>query len=272
MKRLRHWFVVCTAGLLALLSVRAQPALPDALSQQVPFFAAALSEMISDSRSFTASAELRFQGASAADTFSLPFGVALRDGRMRWQLNLDQLRGGAIDPEMIGMLRDMRLDRVILILRPHTNAIIAFPGTQAYAELPISGIGPLQEEAQRKVGFLQKTLLGPDVLEGRPAMKYKLTVSKDAGKSTIPEEAVVWQVPSLKDMPVKLVVRSKNDVYGLQFREIRQGEPDARLFEAPAGYTRHDSVQALLQSALMKNLAGNGGPTLNLKSILGALE
>jgi hypothetical protein len=35
--------------------------------------------------------------------------------------------------------------------------------------------------------------------------------------------------------------------------------PDAALFETPSDYTKYDSVQALMQAAMMKMFSGAGG-------------
>lgn len=243
--------------------------LPAGMADRVPFFAAALSEFLSDTRAFAARAELQLPGDQTGG--AIPFGVAMLDGRMRWQLNLEQIKGSYVPTETFAALKQAQLDRVVVVMESNKPLQFGFPSMKAWLELPLPKAGPVHEQAQAKIGRLTRTLVGTETVDGRPCQKYRLTVPPEMGRG---EEAIVWTATDLKDLPVKLQVKLQNDVYTLAFRNVHYFRPDARLFVAPPDYTRHASFESVLQTGLLKSLGANGGnipskPGLNLGRLLG---
>jgi hypothetical protein len=190
----------------------------------------------------------------------------MNNGAMRWQADLAQLRGQDVDTDSVGSLKQLGLDRFSLILRPHTNAIVSFPVAKSYVELPLNQVEPLRDKAQDKVGFLQKTLLGRETVGGHPCLKYKLTTN-DGSKRF--EEAFVWKATDLKDLPIRMVIRSGGKLYTLQFSNIQEKEPDAKLFEPTAGFTRYSGIESFLSATVLKGLTSNDSQNpLSLSKLL----
>lgn len=244
--------IVLTA-LLGASVARAQWVGPYA--QQVPFFAAALSEFISDSRAFTARAELQLPAVKGDAPLVLPFTMATLYGRMRWDLNASQLKQSSLPPEAAGLLQQFNLDRVVFIKNPDQNALVALPGQKAYAEIPRQSNPDLENQAELKMGRLEKKYVGKEVVDGHPCEVYRLILPEDKAKT---EEAAVWQATDLKDLPVRIRIKIKDDVYGLQLRNINYKDPDPRAFDKPTTFTQYPSVDAMLQSVLLKSLGTNG--------------
>ena len=42
----------------------------------------------------------------------------------------------------------------------------------------------------------------------------------------------------------------------MSFRNVKLAKPDAKLFDAPAGFKKYDNVQGMLQDAIMKSIQG----------------
>jgi hypothetical protein len=263
MNRLQCW-VLAIACLLQAAPARTQELgglrMPDAsqISQQVPFFAAALSQLLSDSRPFVATAEVALPAEPGESPMALPFGVAMLDGKMRWELDAARLKGGMLEPSTVEVLKQLKLDRLALIIRPETNLVVVFPSQQAYFEMAPPKADAVQVKAQDKIERLQKKLVGREVVDGMECLKYQLTVPD--GKL---DQAFVWTATKLKDFPIKLTVHFDKSVYGLHFTNIRMGNPDARYFVVPAGFTRHAGPEAMMQSMMIKSL-GEGGAGFKL--------
>lgn len=218
-----------------------------------PFLAAAMSEVFSDSRAFSAVALAQLPGRSPGQ--ALPLGFATSKGRMRWYLNLERAQGLNLEPEVASLLREAKLGQILLLLRPETNAVVAIPGLKAWFELPMPVPQSVKDKAQEKAGFLQKTEVGREMVEGHPCVKYRL---HNAGGKDSQEEAFVWQATDLKNLPIRFQARIHGEQYGLLFRDVRQSEPDPKLFDPPTGYTKIAGPEVLLQSALLRQMPGIG--------------
>lgn len=254
--------------LIAKPSIAADaPALPPSpvetaqAMDQAPFLAAALSEVFTDSRAFSAVAVL--QTASDKAGQGIPLGFATLNGNMRWFLNLDQARSSRLEPELLGMLRDAKLSQMLLIMRPKTNAILAVPGLKQWFEFPLPKSEALTDKAGEKVGFLQKNEVAREAIEGHPCVKYRLSLPKDRGSS---EEAFVWQATDMKNFPIKFQTTVNGEAVALTFRQVNQNSPDPKHFEAPAGYTNGGGPEALMQRVLMGALGGSGLGGISLPS------
>jgi hypothetical protein len=251
-------------------AVLAPASVPAGWLDQAPFLAAAMSELFSDSRAFSAVAILQLPGDQPNQ--GVPLGFATLDGNMRWYLNLDQARTSRLDPETTAGLREAKLSQVVLILRPKTNALAALPGLKQWFEFALPKAPEIQDKAEEKVGFLQKTEVGREIVDGHPCVKYRLDLPKERGAG---EAAFVWQATDLKNLPIQFRTTLKGDTYGLLFRQIKDAPPEARYFEAPAEYAKISGPAALLQNLLLGKLTGSdspGGallPSFNLQQLLG---
>lgn len=252
-----RWFhsgLLLLVGCGCVLSASAQPTnqFTGPLAR-VPFLAAAMSELFSDSRAFSAQAIVQLPGDQAGQ--GIPLGFATLNGQMRWFLDLSQARSGRLDGDMTSLLREAKLGQFILLLRPNTNAIVAVPGTKQWFALDPPKPAGLVDQAQEKVGFLQKTEVGREVIDGHPCVKYRLDLPKER---SVGEVAYVWQATDLRNLPVKFEAQMNGETYGLSFRLIKDAAPDARHFDPPTGFTRVSGPEVLLQQALLGSLTGGG--------------
>lgn len=237
----------------------------DDVGKRAPFLAAALSEFFSDSREFSARAELSLPNRSPGD--SIPIGLAMSEGRMRWQLNMSQVRSAHFPPERIALLKQMKLDSVILYLQPDSQLMAAFPRMKAWVETPPPKAKNIQEAAQSKIGGMKKTPLGKETVDGHPCLKYRLTVPEENNPNQV---AVTWEATDLNNLPIKVMVKIEGQIYGLQLRNILPGKSDERLFQPPPGYTKSASFTSLFQESWLRNLgnSGLGDGSNSLESLL----
>ena len=100
---------------------------------------------------------------------------------------------------------------------------------------------------------MQTTKLGAETIDGHPCQKNKVVVTGDKGEK---HEAIVWNATDLRDFPVRIQMKQEDATMVMQYKDIKLTRPDPKQFEPPAGYTKHDSIERLMQGALLKQLGG----------------
>ena len=227
------------------------------LREQAPFFAAALSEFFTDSRDYSAHAELILPDQRRGD--SIPIGLAVSEGRMRWQVNFNQVRSARFPPERIAMLRQMNLDSAVVWLKPGEDLKVALPRLKAWAQTPPPKIKEIEDRAADKQGGLKKTAVGREVIDGHPCVKYMLTVPEESNPNQV---ALTWEATDLQNLPIKILVKTEGKIHGFQLRNVKLGKVDERHFLPPAEFAKKPSMTALIQEGIMRGLADasqNGG-------------
>jgi|GEM_PF-6465267 hypothetical protein len=237
-----------------------------ALREQAPFFAAALSEFFTDSRDYSARAELILPEQEPGD--SIPIGLAVSGGRMRWQLNLNQVRSARFPPERIALLRQMSLDTAVLWLKPGEDLKVALPRLKAWAQTPTPTFPAIEEQAANKQGKLRKTAIGREVIDGHPCVKHMLNAPDENNPGQV---ALIWEATDLENLPIKILVKTDGRIHGFQLRNVKPGQIDERHFQPPAAFVRKPSMAALLQQGIAEGLA-RSSQTGGLPSLEGLLS
>ena len=127
---------------------------------------------------------------------------------------------------------------------------IVLPNAKAYATAPVP---PEEAALMEKDPKVDKKELGKETIEGHPTVKYLVTLTTEKGQKT---EATIWEATDLKNFPIKIQVTMSGVDQTITYRNIKTEKPDASLFEIPAGFTKHDSFQAMMMSAMMKAMPG----------------
>jgi hypothetical protein len=142
---------------------------------------------------------------------------------------------------------------MITIVRPDKKlSYVIYPGLKSFAELAMSA-----EEAAARSDDLtaEKSVLGKETVDGHPTQKTKVLVTS---KNKEKKEYLVWYATDLKEFPLKLQTTEGSATMVMTFRDIKSTAPEAKQFEAPAGYTRYPGIEQLVQAEIMKR-AGAGG-------------
>lgn len=204
-------------------------------------------KMFGDIKAFSARAEARIIDGNQKEISAMPMNMAMRDNKLRAEMDLSQVKGGAIPAEAAGMLKQAGMDRMVTLVRPDKKTtVIMYPGLQSYAEVPMS-----EEEIGQ--GKVEMTELGKETIDGHPCKKTKLTATDAKGGT---QEAIVWQATDLKNFPLQMQMAQKGDTLIVKYQAPKLEAPEASLFDIPASYTKYPSVQALMQAAMMKMMGG----------------
>ena len=73
------------------------------------------------------------------------------------------------------------------------------------------------------------------------------------GKQT---EATVWNATDLNRFPIRIETSDKKNQVRMSFSNLKFDRPDAKLFEPPANFTKHENIQGLIGEA-MKRMLGS---------------
>ena len=92
-----------------------------------------------------------------------------------------------------------------------------------------------EAEASEKGLKLEKTALGKETIDGHACVKNKVVVKSGKGPVL---EAVTWNATDLKDFPLQIEMKEKDNTVRMRFTQVRFVKPDAKQFEVPANYGR----------------------------------
>lgn len=206
-----------------------------------------LLQLFGDNKAFTTKAEIHTADSSGKEVIAMPATFMRLDNRLRIDIDLNEIKNSWLPPQATAMLKQTGMDKTQMLIGTQTNAmLVVYPGLQAYAPVPESaaGLSNAKEES---------TELGKETVDGHPCVKKKVTTTDSKGKT---HEALVWSATDLKGFPVKLEMNEGKNTVEIRFSKPSFEKPDAKSFEAPTGYTKYDSIQSLMQTAMMKMFGG----------------
>ena len=202
-----------------------------------------------DVKEFSGNATVRMLDKDEKETATIPMTIALRDQKLRFEMDLSQAKMAGMPPEAAGMLKQAGVDKMVtLILGEKKTNVLIYPGAQAYAEMPFTA----DEAAEEKDA---ETEVGEETIDGHPCLKMKFTSTDAKGKT---QEGLVWRATKLKKFPLQTEMPQRSGKVIVKFQTPKLEAPDAAIFTVPSNYTRYENVQALMQAAMLK-MFSNGG-------------
>ncbi len=222
-----HWLAALALAGLAVASASAQmlsPGAPTGLN-------AAFVKLFGPAAAFTAKMDTIMLDRTQRETVRMPAEFAALDGKVRLELNLAQMTSDDLPAGTIAKLKQAGMDRVVSIFRPDKKVTYTiYPGIQSYVMMSLP-----KEEAEASANSLklEKTALGKETLDGHACMKNKATVKRDKVQVL---EAVTWNATDMKDFPLQIEMKQKDNTVRMHFSGVQLVKPDAKVFEVPANY------------------------------------
>ena len=218
-----------------------------------PRFGGATAKLFGENQSY--SARLEFQTtASGGEVTTMPGKISFDAGKARFEMDMTEMKSGRMRPEAAAHMKQMGMDKMISISRPDKKIVdLIYPGMQSYVE---NAIPESQAEGSPADYKADITELGKDTVDGHPCVKNKITVTDKQGNK---HESTVWNATDLKNFPVKIQTDQAGASSVMLFKNVSLAKPDASLFEAPADYTKYDSMQQMMQQQMMKRMGGGPG-------------
>jgi hypothetical protein len=239
--------VVVVYALLSALNALAQ--IPGAGSSSG--VSASLVKLFSDFPGFTARAELQVLDKAGKEWLSTPMIFAVLGAQLRAEIDLTKAKNEEVAASAAA-LKQMGMAEVVSIVRPDKKLVyVLFPKVESCLEMPI----PKEEsDTMDKNTKVEKTPLGKETVGGHPCVKNKIVVKSDKGPLL---EATTWNATDLKDFPVQIESREKENTSVILFKDIQLSKPDPSKFEVPANYARYKNQQDLMMG-LTRKAAGGG--------------
>jgi len=130
--------------------------------------------------------------------------------------------GNKVRMDMAGSASITRMDKGV--------AWVLMPQQLLYVEQPID-LEKVAGATEKMPGEVERTSLGPDMVSGRKATKYRIVYSAPAGQASV----IQW-VDDESKIPVKTA--AEDGSWMMEYRNLKVGPQDASVFEVPPGYKK----------------------------------
>jgi len=182
-------------------------------------------------KAFTAKTEARVFDAQQKEAVLMRMDWAVRDGQVRLEINLEDVSGRDFPAGSATTLKQAGMSRIISVFRPEKKAtFMIYPGVQSYQVVPLE---PAEAAASEKDLKLEKKELGRETLDGHACVKNQVVVKRGQERVLT---AVTWNAADLREFPVQIELKEKQNTVRLRFSRIQFAPPAAAQFEVPAGY------------------------------------
>jgi len=217
-----------------------------------PNLGGAMNKLFGANQAFTATLEVQNSGDNGDVT--IPGKISFDNGKSRFEMNMTEMRGAQMPPNAMQQMKAMGMDSIVTIARPDLKVTyLVYPGLNSYAQMaerdPSASVSPddLKIETEK---------IAAETVDGHDCVKNKVTVTdKEGGKHV----STVWNAADLKGFPVKIVTSEGGNNATLLFKNISLTKPAAGSFEPPAGLTKYDDMQTMMQTEMMKKMGGGRG-------------
>jgi hypothetical protein len=217
-----------------------------------PKFDGAMAKLFGDNPAFSATLENQIK-PNAGDAITMPGKIAFDSGKVRFEMNMADARGLKMPPGAAEQMKAMGFDQLITISLPDKNvAYLVYPGLESYVANPL----PAAKSGTNDTSKVTVTEMGKETVDGHPCVENKVIVTSDQGTTN---EFTVWNATDLKKFPVKIFRNEQGTEVTLLFKNVALTKPAAASFEVPAGYTRYDNMQTMMQTEMMKKMGGGAG-------------
>jgi hypothetical protein len=175
-------------------------------------------------------------------------------GNSRNEMNMTNVTGSSLPPNALRQATALGLDSIVTIApSTHTNIYTLYPNLHSYFTVPVSDSGA----PSAKDGIAQVTPIGNETVAGHPCVKNKVVVN--AGGQ--PHTFTVWNATDLKNFPVQISISEDNMSAILTYQNISFNSVPASFFQPPTSYKSYDSIESLMQGAIMARMGRIPPPT-----------
>jgi hypothetical protein len=217
----------------------AQSRAPDGLP---PGFHHALLDVLGGFASFSGRASIQISNGPGKDFTSLSCSVAVLSGSMRLELDSFGL-GLNLAPAEAAQLRSMHS---VSILRPDKNRMyLVFPDFRSFVEIGYSKSSGTESAPPPRI---LKTVVGKEPVGDQPCDKSQWNITESDGEHY---DITVWAATNLNNFPVQVRIGPPAAV--VHFQDVHWEAPNSSLFEPPAGYTKYEGIQELIENDIRRS-------------------
>jgi hypothetical protein len=142
---------------------------------------------------------------------------------------------------MEGMMRESGADLVMIFRGDLKKSFMLNPAKKTYFERPADP-NEMPGDVMQMVKNRSEKELGREKVGGYECTKKQIDSEVEIMGMTRKTRSIVWQSPQF-DMPLRTRGESGETT---EMRNVREGKPDAALFEVPAGYQPVSGIMELM--------------------------
>jgi hypothetical protein len=226
--------------IIALLAALAPVARAQQLDSPVGM-SPALLKLFASVPSFTAKADVHMLDAGRKEIMRMPMDFLLLNNNLRLDLDANQIAGPTVRREAIAPYKKLGMDRMTSVIRPDQKAyFLIFPNCRSYLYIPFE---TNDVEAVQHGLSVNKTAVAKETIDGHACVKNNVVIKTAKGGVLL--EAACWNAPDLKDFPVQIAMPSRQGTVVVHFTKVQLNRPAAAQFDAPKGFAKYHSDQAL---------------------------
>ena len=235
-------------GVFTALVAHAQTSVPSS-----PHFIGAMNKLFGNNQTFSAALEWQTVDPRDNTSITIPGKITVDSGKSRFEVDMTQIKPSKFSPTEAAQMKQVGMEKVVMIDRPDKKVLyVVYDALQSCIEMPAQNVETLTSLDDYKI---QMTELGKETLDGHPCIKNQVVV---IDKQSNTNQFITWNATDLKNFPVKLqTVESKPTT--MSFKNVSFDKPSAAQFDPPSGYTKYDSMMAMMRGQIMKQMGGAFG-------------
>lgn len=201
---------------------------------------------------FTATAELTMHRKGSHDMHSMVMGFAVREGEVRLEMDLANMKGGNMPPEAMARMKQMGMAHSITLVNAghDKGTFMIYPAMKSYVEMPVAGN---TGDDEKEMASVDKQKIGEATIDGHPCVKYRTTITRRGGGSA---ELITWEATDMDNFPIQAQISGDGSEMTVHFTKVDKSKPDASLFALPQDYKAYSSMQQMMMSN-MGGMIGN---------------
>lgn len=211
---------------------------------------ASMDQLFKSTPVFTATESTAITSGSAP--INVTSQMSFDHGSSRSEMNMADVHGGNLPPNALAQMKAIGLDKVINISPANkTNVYTIYPNIRSYicTQVPDSA-------AITGSNSVQITKVGTETVNGHPCIKNSVVVTSN-GES---HPFTTWNATDLNNFPIQICVTDQEASVTMTFRNISFAAVPASQFQPPAGFSKYDNLQALMQAAIMSHMSAAPAP------------
>jgi hypothetical protein len=214
-----------------------------------PSFNGSMAKLFGTNLAFSAVVEITSRNGSTNGPLTMPGKLAFLDGKARFELNMDQVKGGKTRPGAGIQLKALGMDKIVSITRPDKQITLQiYPGLSAYIETSVPDPDAEKSSSDFKIETVEQ---GRETLDGHLCVRNKSIVTDPDGTK---HEALLWNATDIGNFPIKIQQSEKDTSVTMLFRDVSLTKPEVSLFEPPAGFTKYNDMPTMMKDKVLKRI------------------
>ena len=217
-----------------------------------PGVSPALLKVFGKTGGFSAKVQMVATDVGGKEIMSGPAEFAFSEGSSYFSMDMSEMKIDKMPPNAGAQMKAFGLSQITTVSKADAKVVyMIYPGLQSYVELPVTAEDQSIGKAETKT-----EKVGEETVNGYECIKNKTTVTYGDKK----QEILTWNAKKLNEFPVRVEYTEAGQKMKMDYKDIKQEKPDAKLFTTPAGFAKYDNMQQMFQAGMMKKFGAPPAP------------